>query len=183
MSRLATFLQRLSFRGNESPPSPSSQHVRPTHFIPEDWYIVETSPGGVERDFVNRKTGESTWYTPEGMTAEEILAIPDAKKYWWTTKQVEKYMKEMAAQKARNGGMDYKDKLARELKEGKVGSAAFVYDFIVAYIMAVEGRTRTTCADNYIGVVKLCWPLTLNVKQREQKHGKARALPSFDLRK
>ena len=36
------------------------------------------------------------------MSAEEILAIPRAKKYWSTVEEVEKYIKEMAEEKARN---------------------------------------------------------------------------------
>jgi len=65
----------------------------------------------VDRDFFNEKTGASTWYTPEGMSAADILAIPDAKKYWSTVKDVEEYIKEMADQKAKNGGKDIKDEL------------------------------------------------------------------------
>ncbi|PPQ71920.1 hypothetical protein CVT26_007181 [Gymnopilus dilepis] len=71
-------------------------------FNPKDWKLVEGSPGGVDLLFVHRKTDERTWYTPEGMSAEEILAIPRAKKYWSTVEEVEKYIKEMAEEKARN---------------------------------------------------------------------------------
>ncbi|KIM35471.1 hypothetical protein M413DRAFT_430813 [Hebeloma cylindrosporum] len=109
MLRIAALLRRAFSGRNPSKPPVSSITEKPTNFNPEDWYIVETSPGGNERNFANSKTGEVTWYTPEGMTAEEILAIPDANKYWWTVKDVKRYMKEMAKQKARNGGRDWKD--------------------------------------------------------------------------
>ncbi|RDB30104.1 hypothetical protein Hypma_013843 [Hypsizygus marmoreus] len=75
-------------------------------FLPADWRIIETSPSGLERTFVNDKTGESTWYTPVGMSADEILQIPGAKKYWSTKEQVEEYVQQMAAEKAKYGGKD-----------------------------------------------------------------------------
>jgi len=78
-------------------------------FVPEDWKIIETSPGGVDKDFYNSKTKEHTWYTPEGMSAAEILSVPDAKKYWSSIKEVEKYMEKMATQKAEAGGKDVTD--------------------------------------------------------------------------
>ncbi|KIM37925.1 hypothetical protein M413DRAFT_448189 [Hebeloma cylindrosporum] len=87
-----------------------------SHSNPKDWKIIETSSGGLERDFYNEKTGESTWYTPEGMSASDILAIPDAKKYWSTVEQVELYIREMAAQKAKYGGKDVKDQLEAKRK-------------------------------------------------------------------
>lgn len=68
-----------------------------------------TSPGGRDRAFVNEKTGESTWYIPEGMSATEILAIPDARKYWSTLEQVEEYIKRMNDLKLKYGGKDIKD--------------------------------------------------------------------------
>ncbi|KIM35475.1 hypothetical protein M413DRAFT_348846 [Hebeloma cylindrosporum] len=112
MFRLTALLQRPPFKRLYSSPPPTSAQSpkpKPTHFIPEDWYIIETNSGGREKEFVNRKTRELTWYTPEGMTAEEILAVPGAKKYWSTTAKVEKYIKEMAAEKAKYGGRDWKD--------------------------------------------------------------------------
>jgi hypothetical protein len=45
------------------------------------------------------------------MNASDILAIPGAKKYWSTIEEVEEYIKEMADQKAKNGGKDIKDAL------------------------------------------------------------------------
>ncbi|KAF9482074.1 hypothetical protein BDN70DRAFT_875541 [Pholiota conissans] len=81
----------------------------PGSLVPEDWEIIETSPGGVDKDFVNKKTGEQTWYTPAGMTAEEILRIPGATKYWASVKDVEKYIKKMEKQKEDNGGKDIND--------------------------------------------------------------------------
>jgi len=81
----------------------------PAPFVPEDWRIIKTSPGGRDKDFVNDKTGEQTWYTPEGMTAEEILRVPGAREYWNSVSDVQEYIKEMAEQKARSGGKDIKD--------------------------------------------------------------------------
>ncbi|KAF9482094.1 hypothetical protein BDN70DRAFT_991441 [Pholiota conissans] len=78
-------------------------------FVPEDWEIIATSPGGVDKDFVNRKTGEQTWYTPKGITAEDIFRIPGATKYWGSVKDVEKYIQKMAKQKEENGGKDIND--------------------------------------------------------------------------
>jgi len=75
-------------------------------FVPQDWKIIETSPGGLDKDFVNIKTNKSTWYTPEGATAAEILEVPDASKYWSSVQEVEKYIKKMAAEKEQNGGKD-----------------------------------------------------------------------------
>ncbi|KAF9479896.1 hypothetical protein BDN70DRAFT_878325 [Pholiota conissans] len=77
--------------------------------IPEDWTIIATSPGGVDKDFYNQKTGEQTWYTPEGMTAAEILRVPGAEKYWFDEADAEAYIREMAKQKAENGGKDIAD--------------------------------------------------------------------------
>lgn len=75
--------------------------------MPKDWKIEPISPSGLDRLFVNKKTGEATWYTPEGMTAKEIFAIPGAKKkFGYSVEQVEKYIQKMAEQKA-NGGQEY----------------------------------------------------------------------------
>ena len=57
--------------------------------VAKDWKIIEMSPGGVDLAFVNKKTGESTGYTPQGMTAEEIFTIPAAKRRWGSIEQVE----------------------------------------------------------------------------------------------
>ncbi|KAF9531838.1 hypothetical protein CPB83DRAFT_903985 [Crepidotus variabilis] len=81
----------------------------PKPYTPADWRIIETSPSGLERTFTNDKTGEETWYTPDGMTASEILKIPGAKKYWKNESDVQKYIKEMAAEKARSDGQDIND--------------------------------------------------------------------------
>jgi hypothetical protein len=86
-----------------------TSRAQPGPFVPEDWQIIETSPGGVDKDFVNPKTGEQTWYTPEGATAEEILRVPGATKYFSSESDVEEYIKKMAKQKADNGGKDIKD--------------------------------------------------------------------------
>ena len=84
-------------------------HSSPTPIIPNDCIIVKTSPGAVECEFVNTKTDIATWFTPEGMSAADILAIPDAKKYWSTIEEVERYIELMNKEKAKNGGKDIKD--------------------------------------------------------------------------
>lgn len=38
--------------------------------------------GGLHLAFFHSKGPKATGYTPEGMTAEEILAIPGAKEWW-----------------------------------------------------------------------------------------------------
>jgi hypothetical protein len=43
------------------------------------------------------------------MSAADILAIPDASKYWSTIQEVERYIKLMNEEKAKNGGKDIKD--------------------------------------------------------------------------
>ena len=101
---------------------------QPPKFDPKDWKIIETSPGGINRNFVNTKTGEATWYTPEGMSAAEIFAIRGAKKYWVNVEDVEKYIEKKAALKAKNGGRDYMDAVKeREAKKGASGCATFIY--------------------------------------------------------
>ena len=62
------------------------------------------SPGGVDLSFVNKKTGESTGYTPQGMTAEEIFTIPAAKRRWGSIEQVEEYIQRMNAEREIYGG-------------------------------------------------------------------------------
>ena len=81
----------------------------PKFSTPKDWKIIETHLGGIERSFVHRKTNYCTWYTPEGMSPAEILAVPGAWKYWSTVEDVEEYIKEMEKEKAENGGKDYMD--------------------------------------------------------------------------
>ncbi|KIM34841.1 hypothetical protein M413DRAFT_434976 [Hebeloma cylindrosporum] len=54
------------------------------------------------------------------MSATDILEIPDSEKYWFSTKQVERYMRKMAAEKMENGGRDYKDAVADKEKEEEV---------------------------------------------------------------
>jgi hypothetical protein len=77
--------------------------------MPKDWKIIETSPGGVDLSFYNRKTGEATWYTPKGMSAEDILQIPQAQVYWRNKEHVEEFMEEMAKRKEMYDGYDVAD--------------------------------------------------------------------------
>jgi len=49
--------------------------------------------------FWNAKTGESSWYTPDGMTADEIFEIPDAKTFFRSKEGVAGYMERCAIEK------------------------------------------------------------------------------------
>jgi len=62
-------------------------------FDPLEWEIVETSPGGVELQFVNTKTKDHSWHKPRGATAEAMLSIPGASKYWSSVDDVKAHMK------------------------------------------------------------------------------------------
>jgi hypothetical protein len=62
------------------------------------------SPGGVDLSFVNKKTGERTAYTPQGMSAEDIFAIPAAKRRWGSIEQIEQYIQRKNAEREIRGG-------------------------------------------------------------------------------
>ena len=49
--------------------------------------------------FQNRVEGTYTWYTPEGMTAAEIMQIPTAKNFFPDEKSAQWYIDKMAEQK------------------------------------------------------------------------------------
>ena len=56
------------------------------------------------------------------MSAAEIFAIRNAKKYWADVEDVEKYIKKMAVRKAKNGGKDWMDAMKElEAKKGASG--------------------------------------------------------------
>lgn len=74
--------------------------------------------GGLELAFFHRKGPEATGYTPEGMTAEEILAIPRAKKYWSSIEEVQEYIDERAAAKSVSTEKDLMERFA-EIQEAK----------------------------------------------------------------
>jgi hypothetical protein len=80
-------------------------------FDPKEWVLVKTSSNG-ELSFYNQRTGEDDWYTPPGMTAEEILAIPNSGKFFKTRDQVMGYMKYMAAERAKDEAEAKKSKTA-----------------------------------------------------------------------
>jgi hypothetical protein len=48
---------------------------------------------------VNKKTSESTGYTPQGMSAEEIFTIPAAKRRWGSIGQVEEQIQRKNAER------------------------------------------------------------------------------------
>jgi hypothetical protein len=83
--------------------------------------MVETFPGGVDFVFRNRVTGEITWYTPKGMTAEDILQIPRARRYWAIKEDVEAFMERMAAANETYGGYD----VANECEAQQNGESVF----------------------------------------------------------
>ena len=62
------------------------------------------SPGGVDLAFVNKKTSEMTGYTPQRMSAEEIFAIPGAKRRWASIEQVEQYIQRKNEEREKYGG-------------------------------------------------------------------------------
>ncbi|KAJ3510694.1 hypothetical protein NLJ89_g4530 [Agrocybe chaxingu] len=73
-------------------------------FDPQDWYTIATSSGGRDLSFEHRVTGEHSWYTPEGMTAAEIMEIPNASKHFRSVEDAKFYIKKMAAEKAEYEG-------------------------------------------------------------------------------
>jgi hypothetical protein len=71
-------------------------------YNPKDWRLLACSPGGCDLAFVNDVDGSNSWYTPEGMTAAEIMQIPRAKKFFGDESGAERYIKLMAAKKKRS---------------------------------------------------------------------------------
>ena len=79
----------------------TNSSITPQARSPKNWKIVKTHSAG-ELSFYNGATGENSWYTPEGMTAEEILEIPGSNEYFKTKEQAQQYINQMAAEKARD---------------------------------------------------------------------------------
>jgi len=77
-----------------------SQDTETFTMSPTDWKIIQTHSAG-DLCFYNEKTGEESWYTPPGMTVNEIYEIPGAQQYFKTKEQVAAYVTEMAAEKAK----------------------------------------------------------------------------------
>ncbi|KAH6905298.1 hypothetical protein BKA70DRAFT_1431387 [Coprinopsis sp. MPI-PUGE-AT-0042] len=71
-------------------------------YNPKDWVIVPSAPGDQELMFANVVDNTMTWYTPEGMTAAEIMQIPDAKEFLKDEEGAEFYIKKMAEEKKRD---------------------------------------------------------------------------------
>ncbi|KAH6905031.1 hypothetical protein BKA70DRAFT_1565413 [Coprinopsis sp. MPI-PUGE-AT-0042] len=80
----------------------SSAPVMSKKYNPKDWVIVPSAPGDQELMFANVVDNTMTWYTPEGMTAAEIMQIPDAKKFLKDEEGAEFYIKKMAEEKKRD---------------------------------------------------------------------------------
>ncbi|KAH6873759.1 hypothetical protein BKA70DRAFT_1577661 [Coprinopsis sp. MPI-PUGE-AT-0042] len=59
----------------------SSAAVMSKRYGPKEWRIIPCAPGNTDFVFNNVVEGTMTWYTPEGMTAAEIMQIPRAKNY------------------------------------------------------------------------------------------------------
>lgn len=85
------------------PNSLSSRQSAQTQFTPEDWYIVEASPGGVDKELVNRITGATTWGAPPGADAAGLLRIPGADKYWGSLQEAERFVRESVAEAPTEG--------------------------------------------------------------------------------
>ncbi|KAH6905011.1 hypothetical protein BKA70DRAFT_1431585 [Coprinopsis sp. MPI-PUGE-AT-0042] len=77
----------------------SSAPAMAKKYNPKDWKIVPTAPGNQDLVFSNKVEGIITSYTPEGMTAAEIMQIPRAKKYLVHESVAEWYIKHMAEKK------------------------------------------------------------------------------------
>ena len=72
-------------------------------FIPTDWELLDTSYGYDNTlTFFNQKTADFTYYTPKGMTAEELMQIPYASAYFDTKEVAEAYIKERAVKRQRD---------------------------------------------------------------------------------
>ncbi|KAH6873757.1 hypothetical protein BKA70DRAFT_1413194 [Coprinopsis sp. MPI-PUGE-AT-0042] len=80
----------------------SSAPARSKKCNPKDWKIVPTAPGNQDLVFFNKVDRTVTRYTPEGMTAAEIMQIPRAKKYLVHESVAEWYIKHMAEKKKRH---------------------------------------------------------------------------------
>jgi hypothetical protein len=70
-------------------------------YNPKDWRIVVAAPGDYDLAFVNDVDGGISWYTPEGMTAAEIMQVPRAKRFFGNESGAECYIKRMAEKKRR----------------------------------------------------------------------------------
>ncbi|KAJ3532458.1 hypothetical protein NMY22_g3508 [Coprinellus aureogranulatus] len=79
---------------------PNSSSTAPIKYNPQDWVIVGASPGNLDMAFQNVVDNSLTWYTPEGMTAEEIMQIPTAKNFFQDEKAAQWYIDAKAKEKA-----------------------------------------------------------------------------------
>ncbi|KAH6901531.1 hypothetical protein BKA70DRAFT_1229701 [Coprinopsis sp. MPI-PUGE-AT-0042] len=86
----------------ESSVDSSSAPTMNKKYNPADWVIVANAPGNRELMFVNVADNTKTWYTPEGMTAAEIMQIPHSKKFLQNEEGAEFYIKRMAEEKKRD---------------------------------------------------------------------------------
>jgi hypothetical protein len=84
-----------------------SDLIKNQPFVPADWSFLEASPGGLDFNFVNRKTNKMVLYTPEGMTAEDLMQIPRAGKYFSSKEEAEEYIKRMVAERQRDTESGY----------------------------------------------------------------------------
>ncbi|KAH6904995.1 hypothetical protein BKA70DRAFT_1431571 [Coprinopsis sp. MPI-PUGE-AT-0042] len=79
----------------------SSTPARNKKCNPKEWRIAPTAPGDCEFVFMNMVDQTHTFYTPEGMTAAEIMQIPRARKYLWDEETAKFYIKLRAEKKKR----------------------------------------------------------------------------------
>ncbi|KAJ3510765.1 hypothetical protein NMY22_g15871 [Coprinellus aureogranulatus] len=79
-----------------------SQSDAPKKYKPKDWVITGTSSGNLDMMFGNVVDQSYTWYTPKGMTAKEIMQIPNAKQFFRNEKQAQWYIDHKAKEKSEN---------------------------------------------------------------------------------
>ncbi|KAJ3515126.1 hypothetical protein NMY22_g14530 [Coprinellus aureogranulatus] len=108
---LSLFMFRLALRcamssrataATKSSASSTSAPAEPKKYNPKDWVIIGASPGNVDMMFRNHVEDTYTWYTPEGMTAEEIMQIPTAKEFFGNLAAAQWYIDDKAREKVEN---------------------------------------------------------------------------------
>ena len=108
------------------------QQLRQLRFNPNEWVIVDEraqdpelvlSPG-VDSLIFRKKGGKKggTRYPPAGMTAAEILDVPNAKKYWRSIAQVRAYMEYVVQAKQEEEGITWHLYPDEELHPGLNGN-------------------------------------------------------------
>ncbi|KAH8092185.1 hypothetical protein BXZ70DRAFT_909569 [Cristinia sonorae] len=84
--------------------SPQPTPKLPTE--PTDWRITATSPGNRDPSFYNTVTKQSTWYTPKGYSAKDVMRIPGADTFFENESAVVTFMKELETLTEKYGDLD-----------------------------------------------------------------------------